>query len=141
MLLQKPRCRLLLLFGYRGKFGEVAGNTLAVAEEVSESNSVECALVGENEFDIRFKIPRCALYVDVFRCFLVNALEQAGIACSYVFLISMPQFLQVRLLAAGFHLEIPNRSALLPLTVVFSLHVPMRDKRLDLRRACLVERI
>ncbi len=139
--LQKLRRRLLFLFGYRGKFGEVAGNTLAVAEEVLESSSVECALVGENELNMRFKTPRCALDIDVFRCFFVNALEQAGMTCSQVFIVSIPQFLQVQLHAAGIHSEIPNHSALLPLTVVFPLHILVRDKRLDLLRSRLIERI
>ena len=34
---------------YQGKFGEVPSITLAVAEEMSETNSIERALIGENE--------------------------------------------------------------------------------------------
>jgi hypothetical protein len=34
---------------YQGKFGEVPSITLAVAEEMSETNSIERAFIGENE--------------------------------------------------------------------------------------------
>jgi hypothetical protein len=54
MCLRKFHRRLPFLFDNYCKLSNVAGNTPAIAEKVSESDSVECAFVRENELDMRF---------------------------------------------------------------------------------------
>jgi hypothetical protein len=76
--LQKFHRRLSFLFGNYRKLGNVSGNTPAVAEEVSESNSVECALVRENELDMRFEALFLAPDVDALHSIFVESIEQAS---------------------------------------------------------------
>jgi hypothetical protein len=83
--------RLSLLFDKSRKLRNFAGNTPAVAEEVPESNSIECALVRENELDMRFEALLLGPDLDTLHGIFVESIEQASMAIAEVLIVSMPQ--------------------------------------------------
>jgi hypothetical protein len=73
--LQEFHRRLFLLLDYYRQLCDVAGNPLAIADEMPESNSIQCARVGENEADMSFEALCLALDVDSLHCLFIESIE------------------------------------------------------------------